>query len=865
MNPRLLSKIEISIFALLFALIILIWLQLFNAQQKKTQARQQAQHESAYTLAQRVQHELSNAMNKAQDLSLDLASRRQLKMSILQNSDQALFQNALKHDWITALTLYPALQQIRFLSNEGQEIFRVDQRHNQAVWIEEELLQNKKNRGYFQQALKSPEKVYLSRIDLNIENGTIEIPYRPTVRALSRVEDKSGTFYGFIVVNIDLTNEFNNFRDWQGTNQLWILDQNNNFLLGPNGNDWSAQVPPKMSLDKELNEIQSAQKNDQSHPTQVLLQTNMEDKTNNNDQYTIFVKPPLDSANSFDLQTWFNFAVGAAASLLLIFLGSLITKQIKKLRQTQKLALEHAQNAAKASRAKSEFLAHMSHEIRTPLNGVMGYLQLLDGENLAKRPSGFVRDGMTSLKLLSNIINDLLDFSKIEAEQLELTENEFEFDAMLRSVGHLMGRSASGKNINLWFDIDPKRPKILYGDEIRLQQILINLTNNAIKFTKTGSVVVTVKVSSCLNNQIRLKFSVTDTGIGMTQAQLERIFNPFQQASRETHKQFGGTGLGLAICKKLVELMDGHIAVTSTAGEGSCFEFDVALKLPKQIERTPAVTPDNMPILQSLILSADDQAHQIIKKHCETLGWSTSKVNSMGDLKHLEDPSGITSAGVVLLIEESVLDPGSEWQKSLTSWLKSALPDNLVKVLIISHNHNAQDPLMGGVLQLFDGHLVKPFTASSLYDTVLSYLYKLENDDPRAEQTQTKDKIFTGSQILVVEDNNINQIIASEILGGQGAQVEIAENGKVALQKLYDQPGKYDLVLMDMQMPVMNGIEATQKIRENPRFDNLPIVAMTANAMSDDRELCFKAGMQNHIAKPINIEDLIKTLKVYLT
>ncbi|WP_017446434.1 hybrid sensor histidine kinase/response regulator [Gayadomonas joobiniege] len=858
MQSRLLSKVELSVFAILLAAIVLVWLQLLTAYNKKATAETEASYLHSFNLAERVQAELLNTIANAKRLALDFATRSSLQGALLDGNAKQLHLNNLRSDWLTALKQDPLLQQIRFLDYQGQEVFRADKTDAQIKWIGNDELQNKHDRYYFANALNSQQSVTVTPIDLNVENGQIETPLRPTLRAVSRVEFEMAQQLGFIVINLDLTQLFENFQSWQQGKSLWIMNQNNGFLLGPDNHHWTGQIDPGTDLTSVINQVRSPQS-----PPRPSVRLTVPESLSPFDQplYYIYV-----SADNFDVSALsnalsVNIIIGLIATGILVLLGFLMIKQIKTLRSTRKIAILNAEKAAKASRAKSEFLAHMSHEIRTPLNGVMGYLQLLDGEHLAKRPSGFVREGMTSLRLLSNIINDLLDFSKIEAQALELTETEFEFDAMLRSVGSLMGRAASGKNINLWFDIDPKRPKILYGDEVRLQQILINLTNNAIKFTRSGSVVVSVKVLEDSDDGIRLQFSVTDTGIGMSPQQLSRIFNPFQQAETDTHKKFGGTGLGLPICKNLVELMDGQIRVESEINKGSCFSFDIKLLKPTQVDLPDHKQNTQMPILQSMIVADDEQAHNIIKKHCETLGWSATKVSKMADLKQLEDPNGITSAGVVLLIEESVLEPGCPWQKPLTDWLTHRLPGRLVKILIVSHNKNGVLSVKGD--ELFDGSLVKPFTASTLFDTVISQLYK-DEDISENKVIESAVKTFNNRTILIVEDNHINQIIASEILTAQGASVEVAEHGKDALQKLYDAPDKFDLVLMDMQMPIMDGIETTERIRQDKVFKDLPIVAMTANAMNDDRDRCLAAGMQNHIAKPIIIEDLLKILKEYL-
>lgn len=383
--------------------------------------------------------------------------------------------------------------------------------------------------------------------------------------------------------------------------------------------------------------------------------------------------------------------------------------------------LKEAKNAAEeAAKAKADFLANMSHEIRTPMNAIMGMIYLIQKTDLNEKQRDYTAKIQASSQHLLGIINDILDFSKIEAGKYEIEKIDFKLDQVINNLAALTSEKCSSKGIKLIFDVDPEVPNNLKGDPLRIGQVLINYTNNAIKFTENGEIIVRIKKEKEFKNNCIIRFEVKDTGIGMTEEQKSKLFQPFQQADTSTTRKYGGTGLGLVISKQLAALMNGEVGVQSEVGKGSTFWFTANLALNRLME---------------------------------------------------------------------------------------------------------------------------------------------EEDRPR-NITEEKLDYVKGKYILLVEDNELNQQVAMEILENMGFVIDIAENGEIAVTKVNEK--HYDVVLMDMQMPVMDGVEAAKQIRENPKYESIPIIAMTANAMAADRERCLNAGMNDHITKPIDPKKLFTILLKWL-
>ncbi|MBT7862512.1 MAG: response regulator, partial [Gemmatimonadetes bacterium] len=540
-------------------------------------------------------------------------------------------------------------------------------------------------------------------------------------------------------------------------------------------------------------------------------------------------------------------------------LSRVLGEAITRFRDLQTLR-ERTQQAESASHAKADFLANMSHEIRTPMNAVIGMAHLALRTELDLKQRDYVEKIHGSAQHLLGIINDVLDFSKIEAGKLEVEIIDFELDKVLDNVANLIGEKTTSKGLELVFDIDPKLPTALRGDPLRLGQILINYANNAVKFTEAGSIVVAVRPLETLEQGLVVRFEVRDTGIGMTPEQQARLFQSFQQADTSTTRKYGGTGLGLAISRKLATLMGGDVGVESEPGAGSTFWFTACVGVGEAESRQllPRLDLRNRHVL---VVDDNDQARQIL---CEMLTSMTFRVRVAASGKEaLSTVQEAEEAGdpVEIVFLDWQMPPGIDGIETAIRMGKLKLEAKPHAVLVTAYGREEafQQATSAGI----DVTLVKPVNPSLLFDAAIRAL----GGTPEMEQADASATLaggdvdlssIRGTRILLAEDNLLNQQVAMEILTDAGLQVDLAENGRQALEMA--RLGEYAVVLMDVQMPEMDGEEATREIRKIEALAQLPILAMTANAMAQDRERCLEAGMNDHIAKPIDPAELFRAL-----
>ena len=524
------------------------------------------------------------------------------------------------------------------------------------------------------------------------------------------------------------------------------------------------------------------------------------------------------------------------------------------------------QAAESAAHAKASFLANMSHEIRTPMNAVIGMAHLALRTRLDDKQRGYLEKIQHSGQHLLEIIDDILDLSKIEAGKLEIERIDFSLERMLRTVSDLVAERAVAKHLELIVEVAPDVPDSLRGDPLRLRQILINFANNAVKFTHQGEIVIRVERRGAGESQprIRLRFEVRDTGIGIDAATRSRLFQSFEQADASTTRRYGGSGLGLAICRRLVELMGGTLGVDSTPGQGSTFWFELDLQAGKKRPARAMVAPQ-LAGCRLLVADDHDYARQVVISMLRNFGFRVD-----------EAASGRAALAKIALADEAA-DPYQavfiDWKMPGLDGIETARHIDAMRLRhprprrVMITAHGREEVLREGERSGFDATLIKPVSASILLEATVRTLAADEDapEDAAEARESAPDAMLSlpSARVLLVEDNDINREVAVHLLQAAGIYPDVAENGAIALNQV--QAGAYDLVLMDVQMPVMDGFEATRRIRGLPGFASLPVIAMTANALPEDRARCLAAGMNDHIAKPIIPAAFYATLRQWLS
>ncbi|MGY3264887.1 response regulator [Lysobacter sp. HA35] len=524
------------------------------------------------------------------------------------------------------------------------------------------------------------------------------------------------------------------------------------------------------------------------------------------------------------------------------------------------------EQALEATRAKSEFLANMSHEIRTPLNAIIGMSHLALGTSLDTRQRNYVDRIQRAGESLLGVINDILDFSKIEAGRLDIERTDFRLEDVLDHLASLLALRAEEKGLELLFDVAPDVATSLVGDPLRLGQVLVNLGNNAMKFTERGEVVVRVHEEHRVDDVATLHFEVRDTGIGMTPEQCGRLFQSFSQADASTTRKYGGTGLGLAISKRLVELMDGRIWVDSEAGQGSTFHFVANFGLQAEPQPRRMRHAEELAGLRVLVVDDNAAAREILSGMARSFGFDVDVARDGEDaLRQVADADHAdTSFDVVLMDWRMPGDDGVAVMQRMQAGAVAKVPP-VIMVTAYGRDDVLADATQRGVTPR--AVLTKPVTPSTLLDAIAGVLGHGVPVERRADERKAGEAravaSLKGARVLLVEDNEMNQVLATELLGQAGIDVVLVENGREALD-LLGNDAAFDGVLMDCQMPVMDGYEATRAIRADARLANLPVIAMTANAMAGDRERVLEAGMNDHIPKPLQVAEMFATMAKWI-
>ena len=522
-------------------------------------------------------------------------------------------------------------------------------------------------------------------------------------------------------------------------------------------------------------------------------------------------------------------------------------------RHRAEVELVRARVAAEAaSQAKSDFLANMSHEIRTPMNGALGMLDLLLRTPLSPRQHDYASKARTAAQALLAVINDVLDFSKVEAGKMELDLHRFELSDFMRELAVILSANVGTKDIEVLFRLDPRLPAALVGDSMRLRQVLLNLAGNALKFTERGEVVLGLKLLGEEQGRVRLRFEVSDSGIGIAPEKLEHIFTGFSQAEQSTSRRYGGTGLGLAISRRLVALMGGELGVDSQVGEGSRFHFELLM------ERAPARSDDADPAqrgLRVLIVDDNPMAREVLQGIGASLGWVCNLAASGEQALALVHEAAVRGEPRYQLILMDWRMPGMDGWETARRIRDGHESDAPVIVMVTAHGRELLAERSEEDMQSLGGYLVKPVTASMLYDAVA----EATRARPAPPRDASATRRLAGMRLLLVEDNAFNRQVAQELLEEEGAAVTLACGGVEGAHLALVAEPAYDAILMDLQMPDIDGFEATQRILA--RRPDSRIIAMTANAMEADRQACLAAGMCDHVAKPVDLAQLVACLR----
>ncbi len=548
-------------------------------------------------------------------------------------------------------------------------------------------------------------------------------------------------------------------------------------------------------------------------------------------------------------------------------LQNIYATQARKLLEAMDNALQEKDITAAADQAKSEFLTNMSHEIRTPMNGIMGMAYLALQQDTSTECSYYLEKIHESAQSLLSIIDDILDFSKIEVGNMALEAINFDLIDVVNSVKNLLSSKAEEKGIDFKL-ILAEMPYLLNGDPMRLRQILINLVGNGVKFTTEGSVELAVNLVHQDKERVVIQFTVSDTGIGMEEDQLQNVFAPFTQVDTSSTRSYGGTGLGLAICQQLVDMLGGELEVQSLPGKGSIFTFTIPIALQHnhdQLHQPPLACLSGMRVL---VVDDNPTALTIYKNMLESFSFLVTTARSgalaLAEWQHLLD------RGEELPFQLIIMDwklNGMDGVATSQKILRRCTEQQPHIILVTAYG--LQEVISLGQEAGLRHYLAKPLQRHTLYNKILSIM-GLANRSPFASIQRinyNSDALakLAGGHVLVMEDNEINQIVIRELLEAIGLQVHITHNGKEGFDTLLTSENDYfDLILMDIQMPVMDGYEACKLIRQEPRFMNIPIIALTAHALEGHREQCFSAGMNDYLSKPVDPSQLYTVLKQWL-
>lgn len=829
-------------------------------------------------LAQKMSLNLKNLFN-----DIELARSYIDVQRFLKKRDPAKRAD-LELEFISLCKIRKVYDQVRILGNYGMELIRVNNNNGHPAAVPQDKLQNKSKRYYFRDALELKDgEIYVSPFDLNVENGKIEQPLKPMIRVTMPIYGEDGERDGFVVLNylgqklIDgLTVNSEKFKNSMTSSML--LNNESYWLFSPDKyQEWAFMYPERKDINLKNSKPEAWKQIYSSLEGQfttkdglytfdtisVAPESEMGEIHFNERNLKIVSLIPAATFDAIILDTSSRYAVVFLCIFLIILFGTLTRASFIQARTIGQKKLEWAKQAAEdANRAKSDFLARMSHEIRTPMNAIIGLTHLALKTEMTPKQHDYLTKVDISARSLLGIINDILDFSKTEADRLELEKKEFLLDDVFNDILNILGLQAGQKGIELILMVKSTVPNMLVGDRLRLGQVLLNLAGNSIKFTESGDIVISAELIEDTDKTALIKFSVKDSGIGISSEQAADLFQPFSQADGSISRRFGGTGLGLAISKKLVTMMGGTMELESEVGKGSEFIFTIPFQLQEAHKRELYLYPEEVRGMRVLVVDDSRMFRMVLDKVLQSFTFRVDVVESGEqalELLHRYDKSDCFK---LVITDWRMPDiDGIELAKKIKY---SEKLENVPKILMLTAYGNEEVRYRAQKADL-DGFMLKPFDRSIMFDTIMevfSYNDYLVNRVVPAEGKAGSPSNLAGTHVLLAEDNEINQQVAREILEDAGVKVSIATNGKEALEMI--KASSYSAVLMDIQMPVMDGLQAVKFIREDDKLQSLPVIAMTAHALVGDREKSLLAGMNDHITKPIDPDTLIAVLSKWL-
>ena len=779
-----------------------------------------------------------------------------------------------------------SIAQLRWIDSQGREQLRVDYERGHIAVRARDRLQDKSQRpyAYYGQTMAAGE-IYVSPLNLNIENGRIEVPHKPVIRFATPVFDSNGARRGVVVVNVLGRKWLDAFALAAGefSDQLMLLNRDGYWLRSAaRADEWGFELPSKPRFDKRYPDIwdviQSAPAGSRLVDERLWVWTSIDPLapvrasvegavqapavySERPYMWYIAIQISRDEVAMIWARVWRSLLPVILVILLVTWgLSAWIALSQRRIARLNRALAARAEAAEAGARAKADFVANMSHEIRTPMNAVSSLIYLLSQERLSDYGRQLLRKMDAASRSLVRIIDDILDFSKIEADRLVLEDKAFNLADVLDNLATIMAANARDRDVELVIIPPPAPIDRLIGDPLRLEQVLINLAGNAIKFTDRGHVAVSVSILELERQAVSLRFAVRDTGIGIPPNQQKHIFEQFAQADSSTTRRYGGTGLGLTICQRLVVLMGGEMGLSSTPGRGSEFWFTLDLK--REVERVQGCRD----LTDIEVVLADDNAvaRAGLRNTVQALGWeATATASASALVEYVRAKRSVADRPLVLMLDWAM--PGSDLIETVTA-IHDIDPGNMEPVIVMvsqAARHEVAQRLQAQREANIVGPLIqKPVTSSTLYDAVTEVLRDRHGDMPIGHDMGDR---LNGIRILVADDNDINREFLARVFTQAGAEVALVADGEEAVDWMQAYNGEVDIVLMDLQMPTVDGYQACRRIRALPACAQLPIIASSAGMQSAKHADALAAGMTDVLPKPFDAEQAIDLIERWIT